>query len=37
MAIEERFADSAIIANKGKSITLRLQIASSRRGQVPLM
>jgi hypothetical protein len=35
MAIEAWFADSAIIGNKGKSITLRLQIASFRRGQVP--
>jgi hypothetical protein len=35
MAIDEWFADSAMIGNKGKSITLRLQIARSRRGYVP--
>jgi hypothetical protein len=35
MAIGGWFADSAIIGNKDKSITLRLQFARFCRGQVP--
>jgi hypothetical protein len=35
MAIGGWFADSAIIGNKDKSTTLRLQVASFRRGYVP--